>query len=108
MTELFWIDVNEDISNRACDMSGKNLVKLVTFLDSVGAIDKKKLDSQMSEFARDTVKRIVESEKSEIDIVTKLSMLACTLLCTITAHLDFIEMKMEAMEIEDGFTGSEE
>lgn len=108
MTELFEMDANEDIVKRACDMSGKDLAKLVTFLDSVGSSDKKKLDSQMREFAQDTVKRIVESEELEIDIVTKLSMLAFTLLCTITAHLDFIEMKIEAMEIEEGFTGSEE
>lgn len=108
MTELFEMDANEDIVKRACDMSGKDLIQSILFFDSVGSSDKKKLDSQMREFARDTVKRIVESEESEIDIVTKLSMLACTLLCTITAHLDFIEMKMEAMEIEEGFTGSEE
>lgn len=102
MTELFEMDANEDITKRACDMSGKDLIQLILFFDSMGAIDKKKLNSQMREFARDTVKRIVESEKLEIDIVTKLSMLACTLLCTIIAHLDFIEMKAEAMEIEEG------
>lgn len=107
MTELFEMDANEDIVKRACDMSGKDLIQLILFFDSVGSSDKKKLDSQMREFARDTVKRIVESEESEIDIVTKLSMLACTLLCTITVHLDFIEMKMEAMEIEDGFGNGE-
>lgn len=107
MTELFEMDANEDITKRACDMSGKDLIQLILFFDSMGAIDKKKLNSQMREFARDTVKRIVESEKLEIDIVTKLSMLACTLLCTIIAHLDFIEMKMEAMEIEEGFSNGE-
>lgn len=102
MTELFWIDVNDDISNRACDMSGKNLVKLVTFLDSVGAIDKKKLDSQMREFARDAMERIIEPGDSEFDVVTKLSTLAYMLLCTIIANIDFIEMKSEAIEIEEG------
>lgn len=107
MTELFEMDANEDIVKRACDMSGKDLVQLILFFDSLGAIDGNKLDSQVREFARDTVKRIVESEKSEIDIVTNLSMLACTLLCTIIAHLDFIEMKMEALKIEDGFNDSE-
>lgn len=103
MTEFFEMDANEDIVKRACDMSGKDLVQLILFFDSFGAIDKNKLDSQMREFARDSVEKITESSKTEIDTVTKLSMLAYTLLCTITAHLDFIEMKMEEMEIEDGF-----
>lgn len=102
MTELFEIDANEDINKRACAMSGKDLVKLILFFDSLGVIDGKKLDSQMREFARDTVKRIIEPGNSEFDVMTKLSMLAHTLLCTITAHLDFIEMKAEAMEIEEG------
>ncbi|MGN0079800.1 MAG: hypothetical protein ACI36T_04575 [Eggerthellaceae bacterium] len=102
MTELFWIDVNEDISNRACDMSGKNLVQLILYFDSVGVIDEKKLDSQMREFARDTVKMIVEQSNSEFDVMTNLSMLAYTIICTITAHLDFIEMKIEALKIEEG------
>lgn len=103
MTELFEIDANEDIAKRACDMSGKDLIQLILYFDSLGAIDEKKLDSQMREFARDTVKRIVESEKSEFDVMTNLSMLAYTILYTITVHLDFIEMQLEAMEIEDGF-----
>ena len=108
MTELFEIDANEDIAKRACDMSGKDLIQLILFFDSLGVIDEKKLDSQMREFGRDTVKRIVEQSNSEFDMLTNLSMLAYTIICTITAHLDFIEMKMEAMEIEEGFTGSEE
>lgn len=103
MAELFEMDANEDISSRACDMSGNDLVQLILFLDSLGAIEKKKLDSRMREFSRDVVERIMEPGDSEIDIVTKLSMLAFTLLCTITAHIDFIEMHMESMEIEDGF-----
>lgn len=94
MGEMFEMDANEDILNRACEMSGKDLVQLFLFFDSLGAIDKKKLDSQMREFARDAVERITESSKTEIDTVTKLSMLAYTLLCTITAHLDFIEMQL--------------
>lgn len=107
MTELFEMDANEDIVKRACDMSGKDLDQLILFFDSLGAIDGNNLVSQMREFARDTVEKITESSKTEIDIVTKLSILACTLLCTITAHLDFIEMKMEALKIEDGFNDSE-
>lgn len=103
MAELFEMDANEDISSRACDMSGNDLVQLILFFDSLGAIEKKKLDLQMRELARDAVERIMEPGDSEIDIVTKLSMLAFTLLCTITAHIDFIEMHMESMEIEDGF-----
>lgn len=102
MTELFEMDANEDIAKSACVMSGKDLCRLILFFDSLGVIDEKKLNSQMREFARDTVKMIIESCNSEFDAITKMSMLAYTLLCTITAHLDFIEMKMEAMEIEDG------
>lgn len=108
MGEMFEMDANKDISNRACEMIGKDLVQLFLFFDSLGAIDKMKLDSQMRKFARDAVERIMEPGDSEIDIVTKLSMLAYTLLCTITAHMDFIEMQIEAMEIEDGFNSSEE
>lgn len=102
MTELFEMDANEDIGKRACVMSGKDLVQLILYFDSVGVIDEKKLDPQMREFARDTVKRIVEQSNSEFDVMTNLSMLAYTILCTITAHLDFIEMKMEALKIEEG------
>lgn len=51
MTELFEMEANEDIVKRACDMSGKDLIQLILFFDSVGSSDKKKLNSQMREFA---------------------------------------------------------